>query len=113
MADMLQNISDDSYEDPQSNKKAIHSKNSKLISKKNLERIIRVHEIVKNKIDKRNDFLGVQNMKKFREARMEMDENLVMVLKKLGTPSFLKTGFREKTMEKYKTVNGKYFGCKV
>jgi hypothetical protein len=37
----------------------------------------------------------------------------MLTLKSLGPPSFLKTRFKNTTIEKYKVVNGKYFGCYV
>ncbi len=108
IGEMLENISNNSYETIELRDKEIVSS---VINTKNLERIIRVRNILKKKMDSDDDFLGVQDVGKFKEQRRENDNELMMTLKSLGPPSFLKTKFRYKTIEKYKIVNGKYFGC--
>lgn len=111
VGDMIENISNDEYEDVNAEDKPLKSSNP--VNIKNLERVIRVRNIIRKKIDLENDFLGIQDITKFKENRRENDNELMMTLKSLGPPSFLKTRFRNKTIEKYKIVNGKYFGCMV
>lgn len=55
----------------------------------------------------------MENIVKFKEERRANDNELILTLKKLGPPSFLKTTFKKHTIERYKIVNGKYFGCMV
>jgi hypothetical protein len=107
---MIEDISDDEYEDVNDTEVKL-SKN--LINKNNLNRIIRVRNIMKNKIDDRNDNLGMANIDKFKEERRVNDNELMKTLNKLGPPSFLKTRFKKETIDRYKMVNGKFFGCFV
>lgn len=81
------------------------------ISQKNLDRIIRVRNIVKTGKDLLNDNLGIEDLKKFKEQRRQNDQELLLALKSLGPPSFLKTQFKTTTISKYNVVNGKFFGC--
>jgi len=84
-----------------------------MVNKKNLNRVIRVRNIVKYKTDKQNDHLGMDNINKFKEERRANDNEMLITLKKLGAPSFIKTKFKKETIYRYKVVNGNYFGCAV
>jgi hypothetical protein len=81
------------------------------ISEKNLDRIIRVRNIMKTGKDLLNDNLGIEDMKNFRKQRQVNDQELILALKTLGPPSFLKTRFKSTTVSRYNVVNGKFFGC--
>ena len=106
---MIENISNSSYEEINEKEEMLRA----MVNRKNLDRVIRVRNIVKKKIDFKNDHLGFGDIDKFKEQGRENDNQLILTLKSLGPPSFLKTRFKNTTIEKYKVVNGKYFGCKV
>jgi hypothetical protein len=107
---MLETISNSSYEEMNEKESTI---TSSLINLKNLRRVVRVRNILKSKKDPDNDFLGINNIGKFKEDKRQNDNELIMTLQNLGPPSFIKTRFKKDTIEKYKIVNGKYFGCMV
>ena len=56
------------------------------------------------------DFI-MNNANKLRQIKEETEDMLTLRLHKLGPPGFLKTKFRNQTVQKFQTVNGKYFGC--
>jgi hypothetical protein len=76
----------------------------------NLARLIRVRNIVKNKFDKDNDFLGLDDPKRFKETKNKTDFELTCAMKNMGPPNFLKTKFQISTIEKCKNVDGLFFG---
>lgn len=57
------------------------------------------------------DFITDRKANKVRKIKEETQDILTLTLHKLGPPSFLKTKFKNQTIKKYQTVNGKYFGC--
>jgi len=65
---------------------------------------------MKKKVDTENDYIGIEDIAKFKETRRENDNELIKALKKLGNPNFLKTRFRSTTVQKYRSINGKFFG---
>jgi len=75
---------------------------------KNLNRIIRVRNILKGK------YHGEQYAKDNNSVKKETDEEIEKIIRftKLGPPSFLKTNFKKETNLKFKMLGGKYFGCK-
>ncbi len=105
---MIQNISNSSYEDLDEPSLVNYVSP---ICQKNLDRIIRVRNIMKKGMDQPNDNLGIEDLKKFKDQRRENDQELLLALKNLGPPSFLKTSFKSSTIERYNVVNGKFFGC--
>lgn len=72
-----------------------------------------MRNIMKKRIDPSNDYLGMEDINKFKEQKRDNDNELIQTLQKMGPPSFLKTRFKKATLEKYKVVNGKYFGVVV
>jgi hypothetical protein len=68
---------------------------------------------MKKKYDTQDDHLGMGDMVKFKEQRRNNDNELMLTLKSLGPPSFLKSKFKKDTIERYKIVSGRYFGCFV
>ena len=72
----------------------------------NLERLIRVRNINKNKID-----LETKNyFKKQMIADVEEMKIIKRLMKFQANPSFVKTHFKKETIEKYKNACGNYFG---
>ena len=109
---MIHDISNGSYEEIKIEKDSFNLI-STLINRKNMERIIRVRSIMKTGTDVDNNNLGIEDMDKFKKHRHKLEQELSLALKHMGPPSFLKTNFKISTIEKYKVVNGKFFGCKV
>jgi hypothetical protein len=107
LACMMDNISNSEYSDGDSEIKKI-----KPLLRKNLQRVIRVRNILKKRVDKCSDFIAVDNINKFKSEKFENDEIVGKTLAKMNPPSFVKTKFRNKTNEKYKAVDGRYFGIK-
>ena len=72
----------------------------------NLERLIRVRNINKNKID-----LETKNyFKKQMIADVEEMKIIKRLMKFQANPCFVKTHFKKETIEKYKNACGNYFG---
>ncbi len=80
-------------------------------NRNNLDRVIRVRNIIKNGHDIERDNVGLNEIQKIKNERAEADKIILSILKSVGPPSFMKTKFRLKTIEKYKNVSGRYFGC--
>lgn len=87
------------------------TKNLKLISHKNLEKVLRLRKILKDQAHDEVDFFLVSNASKLKELKNDNEDDFTLTLHRLGPPSFLKTKFKKDTMNMYKTVNGKFFGC--
>jgi hypothetical protein len=104
---MIDSLSNDSYEEIDQEKEVL---SSNIINRKNLNRIVRVRNIVKKKYDPLQDYLGMEDIQKFKDDRRNNDNELIITLKHLGPPAFLKTKFKKRTIEKFKVVRGKYFG---
>jgi hypothetical protein len=82
---------------------------NKTLYVKNLERTIRLRNILKHKADP-EESLGMADLKKYREDRNNIAYLTSKSMNKLDLPSFIKKNFRMSTMQKYKIVNGNYFG---
>jgi hypothetical protein len=100
-------MSDDEYDDPAESKK---SKDMNGVHLANLRRWIRVRDIMKNRYDKRVDYLEMDNPKKFKENKRNIHFEIMNSLKDLGPPNFLKTKFKISTISKCKNVEGLFFG---
>lgn len=83
-----------------------------LINQKNLNRFIRARHIVKRKFDVQHN-LEKGDLNKFKKERRKDEDNMIKVMSKLPPPSFLKTKFKTRTVEKFRIVNGHYMGVKV
>jgi hypothetical protein len=105
LGDLIQNLSG-SYEEQDSEDFI-----SSYYNRNNLERVIRVRNIVKKGHDIERDNVGLNEIQKIKNERAEGDKHLLSILKSVGPPSFMKTKFRLSTIEKYKNVSGRYFGC--
>lgn len=104
---LLENISDGEYENLSDEEQFGPAT---VVHARNLNRVVRVRNIIKNKSDKKYDHLGVIDMKKFKDEKRNLDDKVQKTLNRLGPPSFLKTKFRTRTVDQYKVVNGKYLG---
>jgi hypothetical protein len=75
--------------------------------------MIRVRNIIKDKVDLKSDVFVFSNLKNFGEEKQKIENELTMKKETLGVPSFIKTRFKIETEKKYKTVTGKFFGVNV
>lgn len=86
----------------------------KCVYKKNLQRVIRLRNIMKKSINPLNKFMGAEDMDNFNKLKQDSEDiGLIKSFNRLGPPSFMKKQFKKTTVEKYKSVNGKYFGVLV
>jgi hypothetical protein len=108
MIEDLSNSADENLEE-QGQEKILTS----LVNRSNLDRVIRIRNILKHQRDTESDHLGIEDIMKYKEQMRMNDYDLILTLEKLGPPSFLKKKFRNTTIDKYKVVSGKYFGTYV
>ena len=71
--------------------------------------MIRVRNIIKDKSDLKSD----ANLKKLKDEKEKIENELFLKKECLGVPSFIKTRFKMETEKKYKIVTGKFFGVNV
>ncbi len=105
---MLLDISCHSYE----NIKTENENNEDTsINYNNINRIVRIREIFKKRQYAEKDNLDINEIKKFQEAKYDMDLKVQSGLMHTKVkPKFLKGNFRMKTVQKYNVCNGVYFG---
>jgi hypothetical protein len=80
-----------------------------IVNYRNLKRIVRVRNILKHKKDVHGDGVVIGNLDKFKAEKREDESLLVKALDILGPPSFIKTKFNSKTLNKYRMLAGKFF----
>ena len=71
--------------------------------------MIRVRNVIRDK----SNFKSDANLKKLRDEKEKVENELSMKKECLGVPSFIKTRFKMETEKKYKIVTGKFFGVNV
>jgi len=81
------------------------------VSKKNIEKVIKLKKILKSDYLDDMDIVANRSANKVRKIKEETQDLLTLTLHKLGPPGFLKKKFKNETVKKFQTVNGKYFGC--
>ena len=64
---------------------------------------------MKHKKDVHNDNIIIGNLDKFKAEKRKDEGDLVLALDILGPPSFIKTKFLSKTLNKYRMLCGKFF----
>ena len=65
---------------------------------------------MKNGYDKELDFIGLENPKKYKVKNRNSNQEALISLKNMGPPNFLKKRFKISTIDKFKNVNGLFFG---
>jgi hypothetical protein len=70
-----------------------------------------LRKILKNRAHDEIDFYIEKNLDKVKEIKNNIDDKNSIALHKLGPPSFMKKKFRLETMNMFKSVSGKFFGC--
>jgi hypothetical protein len=83
-----------------------------IINFDNLREVIHMRNLTKNKGEE-IDFLDIKDIKQFKQDIIETGNEVVRKLRIFSRPNFIKTKFRNGTMQKLNQVNGKYFGCLV
>jgi hypothetical protein len=99
---LIENISEPVYEKFEHKLKAFN--------KNNLNRVIKVRNIIKNRKSLNIDIEDVDNID---EEKPDFNSEMIKTSLKIGAPSFLKTKFRSSTIERYKIAHGRYLGCAV
>ena len=77
----------------------------------NMHKIIRLRTVLKTKTDPDSEEINIKNLEKFREMIRLNNNKVIKALNQLGPPSFIKSKFKTTTINTFKVVNGKYFGC--
>jgi hypothetical protein len=85
--------------------------NNGRINMHNLSKVVRLRTVLKTKKDPEIDETEIQSPAKIKEMVQKNQDEVIKALKKLGPPSFLKNKFKTATLNRFKVVNGKYFGC--
>jgi hypothetical protein len=85
--------------------------NNGRINLHNLNKVVRLRNVIKHKIDPESVDTEIKEPAKFKNMVEKNQDEVVKIMKKLGPPSFLKSKFKTATLNKFKVVNGKYFGC--
>lgn len=75
----------------------------------NLDRVIRVRNIMKKGYDQKNDHLGFGDPKKYKENKTIIEFDSMISMKTMGPPNFLKRRFKISTIDKTKNINGLFF----
>lgn len=105
-ADQILEISLNDYSDLHRNDSDLMENNVHI---KNLNRVIRVRNILKGKPRNEKQKQSYNN----RGDENEEEISKIIRFKKLGPPSFLKTNFKKETNMKFRMLEGKFFGCQV
>lgn len=69
-----------------------------------------MRNIFKKNVEQKCLYLRPDEYGDFNNVKNYSDIDFVKACGRLGPPSFLKTKFKKNTVEKFKIVNGKYFG---
>lgn len=94
-----------SYEDLRADKR-----DSVYVSASNLKRVIRIRNINLHKKDLEKDHFGVEEIQTNNRAKSNLIEQIRDKMVNLGVKKKLKKNFRQKTITKFKNVNGTFFG---
>lgn len=81
------------------------------INMHNMHKVIRLRTVLKTKSDPDSEEINIKNFEKFREMVRTNNNKVIKALDQLGPPSFIKSKFKTTTINTFKVVNGKYFGC--
>lgn len=80
------------------------------VSEKNIKRALRVRSIDRNKADFEKEYFGLHDLQKFKKLKEEiMKTNSLLV--RIGTHPFMNKKHKQRTMAKFKNVNGLNFGA--
>ena len=102
---MILNISDDEYTKIDENKQIQEENN---IFFENVKRTMRLRNIVKHRVDINGENTDSVNIEMFQRMRKKNALDYNKVLRKTTPPKYIKTNFRHRTLEKYKSLIGQY-----
>jgi len=107
-ADKVLSLNLDDYENP--NNYSIFKSSGNYISINNIRRIIKMDKLMKD-IKDREQFNVIElNIDQLKKYQKKSEEEGVLAIKRAGKPRFVKTKFKQKTINKYKGVSGEFFG---
>ena len=108
LADIILSLNLDEYEHP--NVYSIFKSSGNYISISNIKRIIKMDKLMKD-IKDREQFNVIElNIDQLKKYQKKSEEEGVLAIKRAGKPRFVKTKFKQKTINKYKGVSGEFFG---
>jgi hypothetical protein len=108
LADLILEIDCGQYEKFDQDENAFLRKS---ISKKNIERTVRLRNILKTKNDPRNDNLILYDVNEFKNQKRDIESQAAKIINKIGAPSFMKTRFKQATIQKFRVTAGNLMGC--
>ena len=107
-ADKVLSLNLDDYENP--NNYSIFKSSGNYISINNIRRIIKMDKLMKD-IKDREQFNVIElNIDQLKKYQKKSEEEGLLAIKRAGKPRFVKTKFKQKTINKYKGVSGEFFG---
>ena len=107
-ADLILSLNLDEYEHP--NGYSIFKSSGNYISISNIKRIIKMDKLMKDKKDEEQFNVIELNIEQLKKYQKKSEEEGVLAIKRAGKPRFVKTKFKQKTINKYKGVSGEFFG---
>ena len=107
-ADAIMNINFEEYEYP--NQYNIYKSSGNNISINNINRIRKMERLMKD-VEKKEQFNVMDlNIEQLKSIQKKSETDGVLAIVRAGKPRFVKTKFKQTTIEKYKSVSGEYFG---
>ncbi len=73
----------------------------KKINQKNLDKVLRLRQILNNRANDEIDFYLTNYEPKLKKIKNDIEDDFILTLHKLGPPSFLKTKFKNITNKTY------------
>jgi hypothetical protein len=107
LADLILEIDCGRYENFHHYDNVIFKKN---VSQKNIERTVRLRNIMKTKNDPRNDNLILYDVNEFKNQKRDIESQAAKIINKIGAPSFMKTRFKQATIQKFRVTAGNFMG---
>ena len=110
LADNLLDIGLPQYEEiievPEGKEGNQHENVTKLLYSKNIERVVKVRDIMKRRKEVADDILDYEDLKTFKQKIKLEQNNIVKIMQRIGAPNYLKTKFKMGTILKYNNLSG-------
>lgn len=106
-ADLVLQVNSKKYMNKKSNQERITELK---IDYNNLRKKIALYNFTKSKLDIENENEIFDTVEKFKENKKEADVDLLLALRELGPPTFVKQKFKNNTVKKFNCISGLYLG---
>ena len=106
-ANIIFAINCDEYEEI-NKKEDVYESTNGLVSFRNLQRVVKLRNIQKNKEDQ-EDELNI-TPSQIRKDRQKDAGKIILTLNNLGPPKYIKSHFRGMTLRKFQSISGNFFG---